>query len=592
MAAQLLVSIEGGAYAGGAQAAAAGNTMQLKAASTAGVNAIKYEIYDYPPGLTTPSGWSLDATSGAYYFIPTNVTTLPPVVTLPGSGMNNWGAFMLRLSTNSNPLRLNPDGSPNASFDPSKTDETAMVWIPSPNLAMQGIGFGETTQRDAMRGFVGPLMQSLRKADNGGGGGGGGGNVFVYRDSEPSPSGNTFAAFAGAYAARLAYGMNNWAVLVIDDALNPCSGQGLNLDLSNTVLVGVDANSTTMLFNDPTTFVSGKGPRFLKNLTLFFSNSSTPLETISGITAEFFIYNGGIIGNTGVSQPYLSASASAVLDIQAYASTLIAGPAPELFAMTNANAIVTAGDGSNIGPGIFSMSGTAQAFVQYDTSCSVNPTPTAGVELFLNFTPTAGDARPGSGSNGQGIPFQTGAGDTNGSGGAYSVTTGAGAGLGAGGDIDLTAGDGGPSGNGGGVNVDAGNSTGANGGSVAINAGDSGGSQTGGGVALTPGAGGSSASTAALVVLNSKERIGGAISPLVCVGDAGNGGSRRRIISLCNTSTPNIGSEVPTGDGVIFIANATVSPSSNPTGGGVLYVEAGALKYRGSSGTVTTLGAA
>ena len=44
------------------------------------------------------------------------------------------------------------------------------------------------------------------------------------------------------------------------------------------------------------------------------------------------------------------------------------------------------------------------------------------------------------------------------------------------------------------------------------------------------------------------------------------------------------------GTGVIFIANDSADPSSNPTGGGVLYVSAGALKYRGSSGTVTTLG--
>jgi hypothetical protein len=40
---------------------------------------------------------------------------------------------------------------------------------------------------------------------------------------------------------------------------------------------------------------------------------------------------------------------------------------------------------------------------------------------------------------------------------------------------------------------------------------------------------------------------------------------------------------------VIGIANATTIPSSNPSGGGVLYVENGALKYRGSSGTVTTI---
>lgn len=43
------------------------------------------------------------------------------------------------------------------------------------------------------------------------------------------------------------------------------------------------------------------------------------------------------------------------------------------------------------------------------------------------------------------------------------------------------------------------------------------------------------------------------------------------------------------GSGVIGIANAATVPSVNPTGGGVLYTEAGALKYRGSSGSVTTL---
>jgi len=46
------------------------------------------------------------------------------------------------------------------------------------------------------------------------------------------------------------------------------------------------------------------------------------------------------------------------------------------------------------------------------------------------------------------------------------------------------------------------------------------------------------------------------------------------------------------GVGIAFIANATTVPTTNPMGGGLLYVEAGALKYRGSSGTVTTLGPA
>jgi hypothetical protein len=43
------------------------------------------------------------------------------------------------------------------------------------------------------------------------------------------------------------------------------------------------------------------------------------------------------------------------------------------------------------------------------------------------------------------------------------------------------------------------------------------------------------------------------------------------------------------GAGVLGMANATTVPTTNPTGGGVLYIQAGALKYRGSSGTVTTI---
>lgn len=34
------------------------------------------------------------------------------------------------------------------------------------------------------------------------------------------------------------------------------------------------------------------------------------------------------------------------------------------------------------------------------------------------------------------------------------------------------------------------------------------------------------------------------------------------------------------------------APGSTPSGGGILYVESGALKYKGTSGTITTLAAA
>lgn len=42
----------------------------------------------------------------------------------------------------------------------------------------------------------------------------------------------------------------------------------------------------------------------------------------------------------------------------------------------------------------------------------------------------------------------------------------------------------------------------------------------------------------------------------------------------------------------LFIPNLTTAPSSNPTAGGYMYTESGALKYRGSSGTITTIAVA
>lgn len=59
------------------------------------------------------------------------------------------------------------------------------------------------------------------------------------------------------------------------------------------------------------------------------------------------------------------------------------------------------------------------------------------------------------------------------------------------------------------------------------------------------------------------------------------------------TASGNLGFGTPDqfggGVGVIGIANRGTAPTTNPTGGGVLYCSAGALLYRGSSGSVTTV---
>lgn len=67
----------------------------------------------------------------------------------------------------------------------------------------------------------------------------------------------------------------------------------------------------------------------------------------------------------------------------------------------------------------------------------------------------------------------------------------------------------------------------------------------------------------------------------------------RRILALCRGSALTT-TQMPTdtGDLVVYIANAATVPTANPVGGGIIYGEGGALKYRGTSGTVTTLGPA
>jgi hypothetical protein len=59
-----------------------------------------------------------------------------------------------------------------------------------------------------------------------------------------------------------------------------------------------------------------------------------------------------------------------------------------------------------------------------------------------------------------------------------------------------------------------------------------------------------------------------------------------------NIQIGGITASVGGGSGVLGITNATTVPTSNPTGGGILYAEGGALKWRGSSGTITTIAVA
>lgn len=66
-------------------------------------------------------------------------------------------------------------------------------------------------------------------------------------------------------------------------------------------------------------------------------------------------------------------------------------------------------------------------------------------------------------------------------------------------------------------------------------------------------------------------------------------GAWRLLIDYNGNVSVGDGASFGGGAGVVYIKNATTVPTSNPSGGGIIYVQGGALKYRGSSGTVTTI---
>lgn len=86
-------------------------------------------------------------------------------------------------------------------------------------------------------------------------------------------------------------------------------------------------------------------------------------------------------------------------------------------------------------------------------------------------------------------------------------------------------------------------------------------------------------------------QLNGTTETMIEIAEPATGG--RRVVSLALGADITT-TEMPanTGDKVIFIGNAATAPTADSVGGGILYCEAGALKYRGTAGTITTLGAA
>jgi hypothetical protein len=74
--------------------------------------------------------------------------------------------------------------------------------------------------------------------------------------------------------------------------------------------------------------------------------------------------------------------------------------------------------------------------------------------------------------------------------------------------------------------------------------------------------------------------------------DRYNGGNWFATLTADASGNVGIGNASPSaggGQGVLCITNAAVVPTSNPSGGAIMYVQGGATKIRGASGTTTTI---
>lgn len=84
-------------------------------------------------------------------------------------------------------------------------------------------------------------------------------------------------------------------------------------------------------------------------------------------------------------------------------------------------------------------------------------------------------------------------------------------------------------------------------------------------------------------------------SPTVIIGPDPGGTATLRVNGSARFNGITVGADPGTGGmsgANVRFANISTAPTTNPVAGGILYVEGGALKYRGSSGTITTIAAA
>ncbi len=152
--ATLRAALNGGAPTTGGIVASNADVVQLSAESTVGWTQQKWELYSFYSAseFPLPSGWTLDAGTGAYYY---SASATPPPFTLPAGPA--FGKWLLRLTVNNG---LNA----NSVADPSLIDQSTALSIPSP-AGLLDLAWAEGPQFSAFKKWVGDYQINLRALD-------------------------------------------------------------------------------------------------------------------------------------------------------------------------------------------------------------------------------------------------------------------------------------------------------------------------------------------------------------------------------------------------------------------------------------------
>ena len=207
------------------------------------------------------------------------------------------------------------------------------------------------------------------------GGSSGSGNIFIYRDSEPSPSGNVYSTFTGAFTAAAA--LNEPATIIMDNSLNSCSiTDAGDYDLHQITLFGfgyASGSGSSLTIYDGVTFNEGVN---IVNLGVFTNfETQSFLGTFTGGNVNISVDQYAILAPIDGGSLFDVSTGSATVNAVLNNGSLMVGnsdSSPVFYLGDNSSATVNFHMGNAATTNIALVSGTAGNFNFYVDSPSAN----------------------------------------------------------------------------------------------------------------------------------------------------------------------------------------------------------------------------